>query len=731
MKKLVCIAISMVIFISFISGQNAKKLVKEGDKYLKIAESSSSYQKENAANSAYDFYIQAASTDNSITKELDFRLNTSILRGMFIDLGISFYDQKIYDKSLQNLEKALLLNEFPKNYADTTFNLGLTTYYTAYIALQGNIFDKAEKYYQVCIKNKYEESKPYYGLSELYKKTGNKSEELNILQRGFQKYPQSNDLMVGLINYYLSSGETQNALTYLNKAISSDPDNSTFYFALGTIYDNMSKDVTYSYTSEKLKENENLAVNNYQKAIKLKPDYFDAYYNMGAVYYNKAVEILKNANKLPLNEEKKYESETNKANDFLKYSLPFLEKAYTLNNSDKSTIEVLITIYGKLKMTNQKNLAQRVLDGNTSEKIIPTSLVNGQVVFKDASVDEEIARISWENPKNPTVETSHKVFNIKACLSSINTIKKIELYRNNSMIPDARGFKSVASNCQMTLNKDVTLSDGENYFKIYIEDEFGNRTESEIRTVNYNVPNATVTENIKKDIPAKKEKRLAIVIGNGNYKHGGNLGSQPINDANDLSTALKELGFDIMKVIDGTQQQIDTEIEKFGKAATGYSTILFYYAGHGVQVNGENYLIPVDANLSSEADVKYRCVPVGSILGRMFTSGSNVNIVILDACRDNPFERSWSRSSGGKGLSEIDSPVGTIISYATSPGSTASNGTGRNGLYTNALLKFIKTPELDIVDLFTKVRREVYTNSNKVQITWESNSLMGEFFLKY
>jgi uncharacterized caspase-like protein len=155
---------------------------------------------------------------------------------------------------------------------------------------------------------------------------------------------------------------------------------------------------------------------------------------------------------------------------------------------------------------------------------------------------------------------------------------------------------------------------------------------------------------------------------------------------------------------------------------------LFFYAGHGIQVNGNNYLIPVDARLQDENDVEYDCVRAGRILGKMESAGTRTNIVILDACRDNPFERSWNRGAQGKGLAFMNAPSGSLIAYATSPGTTAADGTGGNGVYTSALLEHIQTPGITIEEVFKRVRTSVRQQSQSKQIPWESTSLEGNFY---
>lgn len=222
-------------------------------------------------------------------------------------------------------------------------------------------------------------------------------------------------------------------------------------------------------------------------------------------------------------------------------------------------------------------------------------------------------------------------------------------------------------------------------------------------------------------------KRLAIVIGNGSYQHSPEL-SNPVNDARAMRDALQGVGFDVFEYENLTQSQMKMAIDNFGTRLKNYNIGLFFYAGHGIQSKGVNFLIPVDANIQSEQQVEYDCVQADRVLGFMEAAGSKVNIVILDACRNNPFERGWSRAMDGSGLAFMNAPTGSLIAYATSPGRTASDGAGGNGLYTAALLENLKTPNITILQMFQNVRRTVTDKSYKQQIPWESTSLTNDFY---
>ena len=222
---------------------------------------------------------------------------------------------------------------------------------------------------------------------------------------------------------------------------------------------------------------------------------------------------------------------------------------------------------------------------------------------------------------------------------------------------------------------------------------------------------------------------MALVIGNSKYLYGGSL-LNPVNDARAMKIALENLGFKVIKYENSNQRTLKKAMDEFGIKLKDYNVGLFFYAGHGVQVKGNNYLIPIDAKLENENDVEYDTVRADRVLAKMESAGSKTNIVILDACRDNPFERSWRRGAKGNGLAFMNAPSGSIIAYATSPGNTASDGTGSNGLYTSAILKHIQTPNITIEQMFKRVRSMILDRSDSKQVPWESTSLRGNFYFR-
>ena len=182
---------------------------------------------------------------------------------------------------------------------------------------------------------------------------------------------------------------------------------------------------------------------------------------------------------------------------------------------------------------------------------------------------------------------------------------------------------------------------------------------------------------------ATAERRMALVMGNAAYEIGPLR--NPVNDATDIATTLQQLSFQVTLLRDADLRTMLEGVDAFSRQLRQGGIGLFYFAGHGLQVSGENYLIPVRARINREQDVPYEAVPVGRILGSMEDAANGFNILILDACRDNPFARQWRSSQ--RGLAVTQAVAGSLIAYATAPGAVAVDGSGRNGLYTTYVLR--------------------------------------------
>ncbi len=219
------------------------------------------------------------------------------------------------------------------------------------------------------------------------------------------------------------------------------------------------------------------------------------------------------------------------------------------------------------------------------------------------------------------------------------------------------------------------------------------------------------------------QKRIALVIGNNEYKEAPL--KNPAHDAQDIASALRALGFTVITKTNADQREIEDAVKEFVRQIQNGDVGLFYFSGHGVQVHGENYLMPVGDHITSEADVKYKAVSAGHILAQMEESRNRTNIFVLDACRNNPFRGFRSMS---KGLNMMDAPAGTFIAYATAPGSVAADGRDRNSPYAKHLIEAIKTKDIPIEQVFKHVLREVRKETQGQQVPWTASSLQDDFY---
>lgn len=221
------------------------------------------------------------------------------------------------------------------------------------------------------------------------------------------------------------------------------------------------------------------------------------------------------------------------------------------------------------------------------------------------------------------------------------------------------------------------------------------------------------------------EARFALLIGNSDYQHAPDL-RNPVNDATDLEQTLQQLGFQVTTVTNGDRRAMEESVDRFVSSLSPGSVGLFHFSGHGMQIDQENYLIPVDFELKDEASVKYDAQSASKLHDRMARSGSRLNIVVLDACRNNGFTTSRSSSTG---LAAMHAARGSFIAFATAPGATASdNPGGRNGLFTGYLIEALRTPGLKLDEVFNQVRENAYKASGDKQLAWTSSSVIGDFY---
>uniref|UniRef100_UPI0040482B46 caspase family protein n=1 Tax=Polynucleobacter sp. TaxID=2029855 RepID=UPI0040482B46 len=227
---------------------------------------------------------------------------------------------------------------------------------------------------------------------------------------------------------------------------------------------------------------------------------------------------------------------------------------------------------------------------------------------------------------------------------------------------------------------------------------------------------------------APQGKRVALVIGNSKYKFKPL--NNPVNDATDMAASLRSVGFDVIEVKDATLKQMRAATRQFADKLEVSDVGLVYYSGHGIEVKGKNYLIPVNADIRREYEVVDQAFDASNLLRMMegLQSGTKkrVNILIVDACRNNDLPKSWRSTNNG--LARMDAPAGSFISFATAPGQVASDGQGRNSPYTKHLLQALKQPGMPIEQVFKQVRRNVMAETAGEQVPWENSSLVGDFY---
>lgn len=240
---------------------------------------------------------------------------------------------------------------------------------------------------------------------------------------------------------------------------------------------------------------------------------------------------------------------------------------------------------------------------------------------------------------------------------------------------------------------------------------------------------ATAMSNVQ--APANAAERVALVIGNGAYRHASAL-TNPANDARAIARSLAALGFEVVAGYDLDAEAMLRTIERFETVLADAEAGLIYYAGHGIGVDGVNYLLPIDAKLETRAALKREAISADWLLNDVMEGGDErVTILMLDACRNNPFARSFATRTRGAvatGLAEVRAKTGAYIAFATAPEDVAGDGSGENSPFTAAMLRHLPTPALEINELMTLVRNDVYTETGKDQLPWASSALLGKFF---
>jgi hypothetical protein len=318
--------------------------------------------------------------------------------------------------------------------------------------------------------------------------------------------------------------------------------------------------------------------------------------------------------------------------------------------------------------------------------------------------------LNWKKPLDGAVAVNVDNIDIEVGIQSLSNLKSVKVFVNGVQQPEQNVIHSSASgNSDYAWKSPVILKQGENDIYVIATNIAGSTT-SEKRIIDYS--------------PELKEKRLALVLGNAEYGSKTSL-KNPVNDANLMEATLKDLGFDVIKRTNSEKVEMEQAIMEFNAKLPDYNVALFYYAGHGVQVDGVNYLLPTDAKLEDKANCQWEAISMTDVVRQFEKYPDNINIVILDACRNNPF-KSWVRGneSGFKFLPNVS---GTIIGYATAEGATAADGSSANGVYTEEIVKQMLIPQA-VESVFKRARVQVEERTNGMQSPQETTGLRGDFY---
>jgi Caspase domain/WD40-like Beta Propeller Repeat len=390
--------------------------------------------------------------------------------------------------------------------------------------------------------------------------------------------------------------------------------------------------------------------------------------------------------------------------------------AYTVKRESGSSIEVINVETNSLVSSKSINNQDKVSFSPDSQYLIYKSVFNGKETLVTSKLDGdgeyplslmagEVSQPSW-GPWSWNGSSAEK---------NTDSINAEKLYSTTQEIPETLAESSYRE----SLNNQKLLENQ----RLKIQTEKANIKQAEQEA---QLKLTQQQQSIPAKITQRESKRIALVIGNANYASAPL--KNPLNDAADISAALRQSGFEVIDQRNATLQEMTKGIREFGDKLLKSDVGLVYYSGHGLEVKGKNYLLPVNASMIREDEIAFQAIDANLILEKMNTAKKSVNILIVDACRDNPFARSFR--SVNRGLAQMDAPTGTIVSFSTAPGKTASDGDGRNSPFTKNLVKAMMRADMPIEAMFKEVRKSVVEETKGQQTPWESSSLIGDFYFK-
>ncbi len=323
--------------------------------------------------------------------------------------------------------------------------------------------------------------------------------------------------------------------------------------------------------------------------------------------------------------------------------------------------------------------------------------------------------MSWQVPLPTHVFAKTAAYRVTICVQSAGPVTLLRILHNGQeRVIQQRGFKRTG--CGTEISEDLTLTTGPNEIQVMATNAAGTAT-SDLRRVTYQPEPLALRPTTA--------KRLALIVANGRYPKYPL--KNPGNDGRAVKTNLEHLGFSVTLQENLPLRELKKTLDEFLTELSSHDVGLVYYAGHGLMVNGENYLQPVDADPTAEPDVEYECYPLRRLIARMEqVNPRGANLVFWDACRNNPY-RSWRRSVGEPVFALVQPPVGTLIVYATEPGKPAYDGDTQNSLFTGELIKHIGEPNVDIFDLVDRIDRGLEERGFK-QPPYIEGRLRGKFF---
>ncbi len=566
--------------------------------------------------------------------------------------------------------------------------------------------DQAIVAYREAIRLQPDNVDAYYGLGLVSERKGDNNEAIAAVREALRLNPRLADGYYNLGMIHARLRQNDQAIAAYREAIRLQPSNALAQYGLGVAHSREGQD--------------DQAIAAYREAIHLQPHYADAYYSLGVIYAKRrqndpALEAYNQALRLNPSHAEAYAGVgviyTRARQDG--QALEAYHQAIRLNPNLPSPYYGL---WGMYKLKGKVLEAQRAWQGY-------------QALVADAGPEPD-ARFAETEPPEPAIPAPVET------VVAQRTAEVLPFQTASATLPSSapppetlRASSERSAEATPKPSPVAAVSDPSAVpIPVPVPSPLPVPTPPPLSPPSPGpllapAPSRPVAETTKVAFTTS-ERRTALVIGNAMYR--ADPLRNAVNDATDISATLRQLGFEVIELHDADHQQMEEGVEQFTRQLGRGGAGLFYFSGHGVQVNGLNYLVPVDARISRESDIKYQSVQVDWVLDRMRDAGNELNVIILDACRNNPYARSWR--TGQQGLAMMQAASGSLIGYATSPGTTAEDGPGRNGTYTKHLLHFMQVPTLSAEQMLKEVRVAVAQETGKKQIPWVSTSILGDFY---